>query len=574
MNLWQRFIWSDVRRNLWALAVVPQAPRSLVDAFSRKSGMTVRFAVLAVFLSAAGIPHGAVAQEHEHDHSAAALGEVDFPVSCTREAQEKFNTAVALLYSFYWEKIDAALAEVLVADPTCAMAHWAKAVASLDNALGSPPTPTLEKQGWEAVQKAKQLGGRTQRERDYIAAVERVFKDYDTVPFATRAGVYEQALEQIHLRYPEDSEAAILYAFWLQVTADRNDQTYAQQLESARILEKILPGKPNHPGITHFIIHAYDFPAIAGHGVDAAERYAAIAPDSPHALHMPSHIFSRVGRWQSSIDTNIRSHAASDSDRDAYHAMDYLVYALLQLARDAEVRKWMDVVNFAQKPDVEARQIAYAAAAIPARYALERGDWAAAAQLALHPAREQFNWSLFPESEAVNAYARGLGAARHGDVTAAKAEVARLIELRAAMVTQKKDYWVEQADIQIGAVSAWIARAEGRNDDALQRMRETADLEDKTEEHIMMPGRLIPVREMLGELLLELKQPELALAAFEQSRKNDPNRFRNVYGAAHAAELAGDRRKAEALYAQLLAQVGTAAGRSEIEHARSFAAKH
>lgn len=537
--------------------------------------MKVWFAAMVLLLSAAAIiAPGAVAQEHDHDHAPAALGEVNFQVSCTREAQEKFNTAAALLYSFYWEKIDDALAEVLAADPTCAMAHWAKAVASLDNALGSPPTPKLEKQGWEAVQKAKQLGGKTQRERDYIAAVELVFKDYDTVPFATRAGAYEKALEQIYLRYPEDSEAAILYAFWLQVTADRNDQTYSQQLKSAKMLEKILPQQPNHPGIAHFIIHAYDFPAIAEHGVNAAERYAAIAPDSPHALHMPSHIFSRVGRWQSSIDTNIRSHAASDSDRDAYHAMDYMVYASLQLARDSEARKWVDFVDSGQKPDVEARQIAYAAAAIPARYALERGDWTAASQLALHPAREQFNWSPFPEGEAVNAYARGLGAARRGDAAAAKAEVARLTELRATMVTQKKNYWVEQADIQIGAISAWIARAEGRNDDALKRMRETADLEDRTEEHIMMPGRVIPVREMLGELLLELKQPAMALVAFEQSQKNDPNRFRNIYGAAHAAELAGDRKKARAFYAQLLAQVGPAAGRSEIEHARSFTAKH
>jgi len=537
--------------------------------------MKVGVVALAMLLSGAGVlAHSAAAQEHDHDHSPAALGEVNFPVSCTPQAQEKFNTAASLLYSFYWEKVDDALAEVLAADPTCAMAHWAKAVASLDNPLGSPPTPKQEKQGWAAVQKAKQLGGKTQRERDYIAAVETVFKDHETVPFAKRAEAYETALEQIYLRYPQDSEAAILYAYWLQVTADRNDQTYSQQLKSAKILEKILPQQPNHPGISHFIIHAYDFPAIAEQGVSAAERYASIAPDSPHALHMPSHIFSRVGRWQNSIDTNIRSHAASRSDRDAYHAMDYMVYASLQLARDSDARKWVDFVHSGQKPNEETRQIAYAGAAIPARYALERGDWTAASQLALHPAREQFNWSPFPEGEAVNAYARGLGAARQGDAAAAKAELARLTELRAAMVTQKKNYWTEQADIQIGAISAWVARAEGRIDDALKLMRETADLEDKTEEHIMMPGRVLPVREMLGELLLELKQPAMALAAFEQSQKNDPNRFRNVYGAAHAAELAGDSKKARALYAKLLAQVGPAVGRSEIEHAKSFIAKH
>ena len=528
-----------------------------------------------VFLAALGIfcTPDARAQDHDHPSAPAALGDVDFPVSCTPAAQEKFNTAASLLYSFYWEKIDAAVAEVLAADPSCAMAYWVKAVASLDNALGSPPTPKQEQQGWMAVEQAKQLGGKTPRERGYIAAVEVVFKDHATVPFATRALAYEKALEQLHLRYPEDSEAAIFYAQWLQVTADRNDQTYAQQLRSAKILEELLPAQPNHPGIAHFIIHAYDFPAIADRGLDAARRYAAIAPDSPHALHMPSHIFSRIGQWQDSVGTNLRSHAASDSDRDAYHAMDYMVYAYLQLARDAEARKWVEVVNSTSKPDQEARQIAYAGAAIPARYALERGDWTAASQLALSPVREQFNWSLFPEGEAVNAYARGLGAARRSDAGAAKVEIARLADLRATMVVQKKDYWISQADIQTGAISAWIAKAEGRNEDALKLMRETADLEDKTEEHIMMPGRVIPVREMLGELLLELDQPAMALTAFEQSLQDDPNRFRNTYGAARAAELSGDLSKAGAYYARLLAQTDQGAERSEISQARSFVAK-
>ncbi|WP_242165012.1 hypothetical protein [Lysobacter sp. M15] len=531
---------------------------------------------VVAYLVAIGIccASGAGAQDHDHHPAPAVLGDVRFPVSCTPAAQAKFNTAASLLYSFYWEKIDAAVAEVLAADPSCAMAHWVKAVASLDNALGSPPTPKQEQQGWAAVERAKQLGGKTQRERDYIAAVEVVFKDHGTVPFATRAVAYEKALEQLHRRYKEDSEAAILYAQWLQVTADRNDQTYAQQLRSAKILEALLAAQPNHPGIAHFIIHAYDFPAIADRGLDAARRYAAIAPDSPHALHMPSHIFSRIGQWRDSIGTNLRSHAASDSDRDIYHAMDYMVYAYLQLARDAEARKWVDVVNSGRKPDQEARQIAYAGAAIPARYALERGDWVAASQLALHPVREQFNWSLFPEGEAVNAYARGLGAARSGDTTTAKTELTRLAALRDAMVAQKKDYWASQAEIQAGAISAWIAKAEGRNNDALERMRETAELEDKTEEHIMMPGRVIPVREMLGELLLELDQPTMALAAFEQSLQNDPNRFRNTYGAARAAERAGDLPKARAYYARLLAQASPDAARSEIDQARAFVAKH
>lgn len=531
-------------------------------------------AVTAVAAAASilGAPR-TLAHDPDHEHPA-SLGTVNFPVSCTPEAQQRFNAAASLLYSFYWERIDAAVADVLTVDPNCAMAYWAKAVASLDNALGSPPTPKKEGEGWAAVQIARQLGAATQRERDYIGAVEVVFKDYDTVPFKERAAAYEKALEQLHLRYPEDSEAAVLYAFWLQVTADRNDQTYSQQLRSAKILEKVYAAQPQHPGAAHFLIHAYDFPAIAAQGLDAARHYASIAPDSPHALHMPSHIFSRVGQWQDSIDTNTRSRAASKQDRDAYHALDYMVYAALQLGRDAQVREWTDFVANAPKPDEETRQVAYAAAAIPARFTLERGKWEEASQLPLHPAPADFDWKPFPEGEAVNAYARGLGAARDGNGGAAKSEIARLTELRAAMIAQKKNYWVEQANIQIDAVTAWVARAEGRNEDALELMRAAADREDGTEEHIMMPGRVIPVREMLGELLLDLEESAAAVNVFEQSLKADPNRFRGLYGAARSAELSGDRDKAAQFYSQLLRQTGPqASDREELKHARAFVAK-
>ena len=515
----------------------------------------------------------AIGHDRDHEHPA-SLGTVNFPVSCAPEAQQRFNTAASLLYSFYWERIDAAVADVLEADADCAMAYWVKAVASLDNALGSPPTPQKEREGWAAVQKARQLGAPTEREREYIGAVEVVFKDHDTVPFKMRAADYEKALEQLYRHYPEDSEAAVLYAFWLQVTADRNDQTYAQQLKSAKILEKVYAAQPQHPGAAHFLIHAYDFPAIAAQGLDAARHYASIAPDSPHALHMPSHIFSRVGQWQDSIDSNTRSRAASKTDRDAYHALDYMVYAALQLGRDADVRTWVDFVTTAPKPNEETRQIAYAGAAIPARFALERGKWEDAAQLPLHPAPADFDWRPFPEGEAVNAYARGLGAARNGNAGAAKAEIARLTRLRAALTAQKKDYWVEQSNVQVDAVTAWVARAEGRNGDALELMRAAADREDRTEEHIMMPGRVIPVREMLGELLLDLGQPALAVSAFEQSLQADPNRLRSLYGAARSAELSGDRKKAARFYSQLLRQAGSqASDREELRHARTFVAK-
>jgi hypothetical protein len=506
-------------------------------------------------------------------HDKEALGTVNFPVSCTPEAQERFNRAAALLYSFHWSRVEAALNDVLDADANCAMVYWAKAVASFDNPLGSRPSARLEKQGWAAVEKARQMTLKTQRERDYIEAVEAFFKDHDKVGYEIRAAAYEQAMERLHARYPEDSEAAVFYAFWLQVTADRNDQTYSNQLRSAAILEKVFAAQPHHPGAAHFLIHAYDFPAIASRGLDAAKRYAAIAPAAPHALHMPSHIFSRTGHWKDSIETNARSRAVSKLDVEVYHALDYMMYAELQLARDAEGQKLLDAIAATPKPKQQVRQVAYASAAMPARFALERGEWATAARLELHPARADFNWANFPEAEAVNAFARGIGAARSGSPDAARKELERLAKLRESMVAQKKGYWADQLDVQVAAISAWIARAEGRNDEALAGLRAAADHEDRTEKHIMMPGWVLPVREMLGELLIELRQPAAALAAFEQSQKTDPNRFRNLYGAARAAELAGDRNKAREYYARLLEQCeGTTIDRAELRQAKLYLA--
>ncbi|MGQ0751396.1 MAG: hypothetical protein ACT4PS_12740 [Betaproteobacteria bacterium] len=501
------------------------------------------------------------------------LGTVHFPVSCTAEAQTRFNTAAAALYSFHWQRVEQALNHVLEADPGCAMVYWATAIARMDNPLGARPSKKNEKEGWAAIEKAKSLAPKTQRERDYIDAAEAFYRDHEKVPYETRAAAYEKAMEQLHGRYPEDQEGAVLYAFWLQVTADRNDKTYTKQLRSAEILEALFAAQPDHPGTAHFLIHAYDFPPIAARGLNAARRYAKIAPASPHALHMPSHIFSRAGYWQESIDTNTKARAASRLDRDVYHSLDYMAYAALQLGRDEEAKRYLNYALNNPKPNEQVRQVAYASAAMPARYALERGDWASAARIALHPARESFAWNNFPEAEAVNAFARGVGAARSGNAEAARSELGRFDALREAMIAQKKDYWITQLDIQTRAVSAWIARAEGRDQEAVQGLRAAADLEDRTEKHIMMPGPIIPVREMLGELLVDLGQASVALAQFEQSHKADPNRFRSMYGMARAAELAGNRDKAREYYAQLIRQCGdAAASRSEMRRAKQFVA--
>ena len=529
----------------------------------------MRSTLIAAIASAA-LWHAPAVTGHQPEDS---LGAVNFPVSCTPEAQARFNRAAALLYSFHWGRVEKALNEVLEADPRCAMVFWAAAIAKMDNPLGSQPSKKNEREGWAAVEKAGQLSPQTQRERDYIETVAAFYRNHEQASYETRAAAYEKAMERLHARYPDDHEAAVLYAFWLQVTADRNDKTYVKQLRSAEILEKVFAAQPDHPGAAHFLIHAYDFPPIAARGLHAARRYAEIAPASPHALHMPSHIFSRAGSWEDSIKANARARAASKLDRDVYHALDYMTYAALQLGRDREAKEVLDFVSGISKPNEQVRQVAYASAAIPARYALERGDWAAAGRLALHPTPQDFAWSNFPEAEAVNAFARGIGSARNGNPEAARKELARFAALRDAMVAQKKDYWMTQLEIQVQAVSAWIARAEGRNDEAVQGLRAAADAEDRTEKHIMMPGPIVPVLEMLGELLIDLGQPAAALAQFEQSHKTDPNRFRSMYGMAQAAELAGDRNKARRYYAQLIEQCGgAAAGRVELKRAMQFVA--
>jgi tetratricopeptide (TPR) repeat protein len=502
------------------------------------------------------------------------LGKVHFPVSCSAVAQEQFDRAVALLHSFWLDEAARAFAAIAQADPGCAMAHWGTAMTLFGNPFTWPLSGKALPDGWAAVEKAKAAQAKTQRERDYIGAVEVFYKDWDKVDHRTRALAYVKAMEELAQRYPEDTEASVFYALALDVTALPTDKTYANQLKAARILEKVFAEQPDHPGVAHYLIHSYDFPAIAAQGLTAARRYATIAPSAPHALHMPSHIFTRRGLWEESIETNRRSAATSKNHFDSLHAMDYLEYAYLQGARDRDAKRVLDEIAAIKKVDREHFVTAYALAAIPARYALERGRWADAAALSPYPNEKDFAWGSFPQGMAILVYARALGAARSGNAPAVREEIERLRRLREAMIEAKIVYWAQQADIQIKVASAWAAFAEGNKQEALKLMREGADMEDASEKHPVTPGHVLPARELLGEMLLELKQPLLALKEFEASHKLEPNRFRGLYGAARAAAQSGDTAKAKTYYEKLVVLSQNAdTERPEIKEAKAFLSK-
>ncbi len=520
----------------------------------------------------------AVAAAGQHQHSAAApekLGRVHFPVSCSASAQEPFERAVAMLHSFWYEKAAGAFAAIGEKDPACGMAYWGVAMTQY-HPLWEMPGPESLKRGSAAVEKAKSAGAKTQRERDYIAAIEVFYKDSDKLDHRTRALAYEKAMEQLQARYPDDREAAIFYALAVRATAPPSDKTYANQKKAGAILEKIFVEQPEHPGVAHYIIHCYDYPALADRTLDAARRYSKIAPDSPHALHMPSHIFTRLGLWQESIDSNLASSAAAQKHGetgDELHAMDYLTYAYLQGAQDREAKKILDTVVALRQSDPSYFAGLYAVAAIPARYAVERHRWADAAALTV-PAN-LVRSARYAGMEANLQFARALGAARLGDIDAARKGMQQLASLRDALTQANEKYWAEQVEIQRETLAAWLALAEGRQDEALRQMRAAADHEDTTDKHPVTPGVILPARELLGEMLLQLKQPAQALAEFEAVLRSAPDRFNALSGAARAAELSGNRGKAKDFYAKLLTICGHADGnRPELREAKALLARN
>lgn len=520
---------------------------------------------------------------HETDASPAGapeqLGEVNFPVSCNPPAQQEFNRAMALFHSFWFDPAKASFARVLQLDPECGMAHWGISIMSMGNPFTWPTNPNASKAGAPAAHEAVRVGAKSERENDYIAALNTLFKDWQTTEFRPRASAFEKAMEAVAEKYPNDDEAQILYALALNITALPMDKSFANQLKAAAILEPLVSKYPNHPGAVHYLIHTYDYAELAEKGLAAARAYAGIAPSVPHALHMPSHIYSRVGLWQEMVESNRASYLAAREELkdktlgigayDALHAMDYMVFGQLQQAQDQAAKQVVDEAAAIHKVNVENFPAAYALAAMPARYALERGDWQGAAKLSLSP--PDLAWNKFPHAEAILVFARGIGAARSGDTGAARSDLARLQVLKEAMTAAKMGYWPGQADFQIQTVKAWIALAEKHNDEALQLMRAAADAEDASDKHPVTPGNVVPSRELLGEMLLLLEQPNEALVEFERSLKRDPNRLRGIYGAARAAEVVKNRALAREYYTRL--QTLTAARdteRPEIAQAREF----
>jgi hypothetical protein len=513
----------------------------------------------------------------QHDHPAGdpgKLGKVNFPVSCDPTVQPQFSSAVAMLHSFWYEKASDTFSAVAEKDPACAMAYWGIAMTHY-HLIWEAPGPADLKAGAAAAQKAKSVGAKTQRERDYIAAIETFYKDNDKLDHRTRAMAFEKALEQMQARYPDDREAAVFHALALVGTAPPPDKTYLNQRKAGAILEPIFAEQPEHPGVAHYIIHAYDYPPLAASALEAARRYTKIAPDSPHALHMPSHIFTRLGLWDESIDSNLASAASAQKNNapgNELHAKDYLIYAYLQEGRDVAASNALKAVLHGRPDDPQYMNWLYATGTSPARYAVERHRWSEAAALPVPPntfPRERYSWT-----EANLHFARALGASHLGDTEAARKDLQQLLAIRDILAQENNKYWADQVDIQREVAAAWITFADGKREDALQQMRSAADHEDKTDKHNVTPGVLLPARELLGEMLLELKQPAQAVVEFEATLRTAPNRFNALSGAARAAKLSGDGEKAKIYYAKLLALCSHADGdRPELQDARSLLAQ-
>jgi tetratricopeptide (TPR) repeat protein len=521
------------------------------------------------------------------------VGKITFPITCAPDVQSDFARGVALLHSFFYEEARRVFTSVAERDPKCAMAQWGIAM-TWWHPIWTPPTSDEMRAGKAAIEKAMAMNAGTDRERGFITALNTYYNTPDSSVAAPvgqschgpvgprdRVIAYEKAMRQLRDKYPDDFEVQTFYAFSVLATgyATPNDTSLSKQLEAAGILEKLWKQNANHPGVVHYLIHSYDYPQFAQRGLTAAQTYASIAPWVPHALHMPSHIFTRLGMWDESIAANRASAEASRAysamrHRDAaeaeeLHALDYLAYSYLQEAQDAEAKKIVDIAAKVKNTNPELEfSAAYALAAIPTRYAFERNDWAAAANLSIPNLP---HWSSFPFMEALIEYGHALGRAHTGDVDGARKAIARMQQLRDATKDPKFDYFKSHLDLQMQAASAWVAVAEGKKNEAIDMLRRAADSEDTLGKHPVSPGAFVPIREQLGALLLEMGQPTEAQREFEAALKIYPGRFKGLYGAAQAAEQAGDNENASRYYTKLAAQTSKAGGsRDELNHVRDF----
>jgi hypothetical protein len=501
------------------------------------------------------------------------FGDVDFPISCSAGAQTQFNRAVAILHSFFFPETVKAFTALAAQEPSCAMAYWGIAISQRPNPLVAPFPAEAMKNGWQAIEAGRAVGAKTQREKDWIEALATFFKDYDQVDLRTRTLGYEAAMARLAQRYPDDSEAAIFYALALNEAVDLGDKTYAKQLKAASILQDLEAKLPNHPGIPHYLIHSYDFAPICRQGLPAAQRYGELAPTAPHALHMPSHTFSMLGMWEESIAANVKTVAAAKdyaakNNLDGVpagvpHSYDFMQYAYLQLGQDGKARALVEASGAVTK--VFGSLLETGLAAVPARYVLERQDWRGAAGLQMPSAVKA------PPARAIVHFTRAVGAARSGEFAAAQADIGKLQELKAALETANQPYWAGQIDVQILAAQAWLLQGQGNRAEAVKLMRSAADLEDGSEKHVAMENRLYPMRELLGDLLLEQGQALAALTEYEASMKNTPERLRGFYGAAKAAGASGDKEKAAGYFHSLAHLTRFAdSDRAEIREANAF----
>ncbi len=510
-----------------------------------------------VFFLAAVIPVSLLAHEHEHQIDLGNLGKAHLTTSCNKAGQKQIDRGVTLIHSFWYREAEKSFRRAADADPQCGMAWWGVTMSNL-HPIWAPPTPNELKSGVEAALKAKETGAKTDRERDYINAINAYYADSDKVDHRTRMAAYEKSMAALEAANPKDHEAAIFHALALLGTADPKDKTYATQKKAAEILNRVLPLEPRHPGVAHYIIHSFDYPALASLALPAARTYAKLAPGSPHALHMPSHIFTRLGLWDESIASNLASaekarnylaHVMPGATAfDELHAVDYLVYAYLQRGQNEKARALRDRLMEISKVDNPNLAAGYALSAVPARYALERRQWKEAAALTV-PAN--ISWEKIPYAEANIHFAVALGAARSNQPDVAQRAIDRLAAIHQAEIDLKDQYWADQIEIQRLAAVAWLAHAQKNDDEALKQMRASADLEASTDKHPVTPGAIVPARELLSEMLLELGKPEESLAEAERALGDAPNRYNGLWLAAQSAERAGKIEEAKSYRAKI-----------------------
>lgn len=512
--------------------------------------MNVYYRVVAVVLSAfvTSLPSSPHAEQHRHP-APEKLGEVSFHISCSPDSRILFNRGVALLHSFAYSTAEKTFIEIVQFDPKCAMAHWGVAM-SFYHQLWEPPITSADlRRGLAQIRKTETLGSTSPREQAFIDALLVFYRDAPTVPYGVRALAYQKAMRRLAARYPTDAESQIFYALALLATTSPADRNHTNQKRAAAILEPIYKQYPQHPGVAHYLIHAYDSPELARQGLPAARAYAQIAPSAPHALHMPSHIFTQLGMWDDSIRSNIAARAAAQMHGDIgeeLHSMDYLMYAYLQEGRDAEALQLLRELRAMPDLPVGQFKVGYAAAAIPIRYAVERREWMQAGSIPLQLGAQ-------PQVAAMTYWSHAVGLARGGRPDAAIPELQRLNQSLLEVRKENDDYWVAQVEIQMEEARAWIAHAQGQPDEAVSLLRDAAETEDSLAKRPVTPGPIIPAREQLGDLLLELKQASVALREFEASLSNAPRRRGSLSGAARAARMSGEIAKTDEFEKELRA---------------------